>query len=129
MKFSMSLEELGMETITFDPGFNIDINFDVLKNAGNVWFEELIQVLNGLTIPDVTFDNGNYMKDNHFYIEQLVDNVTLAPDVANNAVTLTCNKLTAKFTCGKFRYKIAPLIVAKGDVEVDMKKVKIGFGL
>jgi len=69
------------------------------------------------------------MKDNHFYIEEIVDNVVLAPDVTNNAVTLTCNKLTAKFTCGNFRYKIAPLIVAKGDVEVDMNKVKIGFGL
>lgn len=39
IKFSMPLEELGLEAITFDPGFNIDINFDVLKNAGNVWFE------------------------------------------------------------------------------------------
>ena len=31
---NMPLEELGLETITFDPGFNVDINFDVLKNAG-----------------------------------------------------------------------------------------------
>jgi hypothetical protein len=77
----MPLEELGMEAITFDPGFNIDINFDVLKNAGNVWFDQLVSVLNGITIPDVEFGNGNYMKDNHFYIEQRVDNVVLAPDV------------------------------------------------
>ena len=82
IKISMPLEELGMEAIVFDPGFNIDINFDVLKNAGNVWFDELIQVLNGIAIPDVEFANGNYMKDNHFYIEQRVDNVVLAPDVA-----------------------------------------------
>jgi hypothetical protein len=91
----MPLEDLGLEAITFDPGFNIDINFDVLKNAGNVWFDSLIEVLNGLTIPDFESKDGDYMKDNHFYIEQRIDNVVLAPDVANNAVTLTCNKLTA----------------------------------
>jgi hypothetical protein len=92
---NMPLEDLGLEAITFDPGFNIDINFDVLKNAGNVWFDSLIEVLNGLTIPDFESKDGDYMKDNHFYIEQRIDNVVLAPDVANNAVTLTCNKLTA----------------------------------
>jgi len=31
--------------------------------------------------------------------------------------------------CDSFRYKIAPLIVAKGHTEVDMNDVRIGFGL
>ena len=53
----------------------------------------------------------------------------LTSDVANNAVVLNCNKLSAKFRSNKFRYKVAPLIVAKGYVEVDMASVDIGFGL
>lgn len=55
--------------------------------------------------------------------------MTLAADTANNAVTLNCSKLTAKFRCNDFRYKIAPLMVANGYVEVDMNTVDIGFGL
>jgi len=69
------------------------------------------------------------MKDNTFYIEQRIDGVTLEADTANNAVKLNCNKLTAKFRCNNFRYKIAPLMVANGYVEVDMNTVDIGFGL
>jgi len=55
--------------------------------------------------------------------------VHLTSDVANNAVVLNCNKLSAKFRANHFRYKVAPLIVAKGYVEVDMASVDIGFGL
>jgi hypothetical protein len=68
--FNVPVEELGLETLTFDPGFNVDINFDIVKQAANVWFDELVSVLDGLTIPDYIAPNGHdYMKDNHFYIE------------------------------------------------------------
>lgn len=53
----------------------------------------------------------------------------MTPDTANNAVILNCDKLTAQFRSNKFRYKIMPLMVAKGYVEVDMNTVDIGFGL
>jgi hypothetical protein len=129
LEFSRTLKELGLEDITVDNGFNIDINFDVLKNAGNVWFDELIQVLNGLEIPDYEKDKNAYMKDNHFYIESRVDDVIMTPDPVNNSVSLVCNRLTALFVCDDFKYKLAPFVVAEGDVEVAMNEVRIGFGL
>lgn len=55
--------------------------------------------------------------------------MTLTSDVANNAVVLNCNKLTAKFRCNDFHYHIAPLMNADGYAEVDMNTVEIGFGL
>lgn len=85
--------------------------------------------MNGITIPNFYGDGKDYMQDNHFYIEQRLDNVVLAADIAKNAITLNCNKLTAKFRSNDFRYKIAPLMVANGWVEVDMNTVDIGFGL
>ena len=38
-------------------------------------------------------------------------------------------KVSAVAKCGDFRYKVAPLIVAKGNAEVDMNTVDIEFGL
>jgi hypothetical protein len=68
------MEEIPVELITFDPGFKLDVDFDILRSAADAWFDTLVQVLNGLTIPN--FSNGSdYMEDNHFYIEQRVDNV------------------------------------------------------
>jgi hypothetical protein len=72
--------------------------------------------------------HGDYMNDNKFSIKQRVANVELY-STSNNAIHLNCKQLTADFHSNKFRYKVAPLIVAKGYVEVDMNQVDIGFGL
>jgi hypothetical protein len=86
-------------------------------------------VVNGIKIPDVQDKDGNYMHDNEFFIDQRIDGVTLAADTAKNAITLKCDKLTAKFKTNHFKYHVAPLINAKGYAEVDMNTVEIGFGL
>jgi len=50
-------------------GFRASIELDVLKNAANVWFDTIIQLVNGLKLPDINIDDkGDYMKDNTFYI-------------------------------------------------------------
>jgi hypothetical protein len=100
----------------------------VLRQAAGAWFDSMIQVINGITIPNFSQD-GDYMNDNTFYIEQRIDDVTLTADTAQNALVLNCNKLTAKFRSNKFHYHIAPLMNANGYVEVDMNTVQIGFGL
>ena len=50
-------------------------------------------------------------------------------DVRKNALVLKNKKITARARSGEFRYKVAPLIVAKGHAEVDMNKVEIDAGL
>jgi hypothetical protein len=132
IKFKVPVDQLGMEPLSFETtnfaGLKVDIEFDILRQAANTWFDTLVQVINGITIPD--FESGkNYMKGNHFYLEQRVSDVQLNPDVENNAVELVCDKLTAEFRTNKFRYHVAPLVTAKGHAEVDMKTVKIGFAL
>jgi hypothetical protein len=132
IKFKVPVEQLGMEPLSLETtnfaGLKVDIEFDILRQAANTWFDTLVQVINGITIPD--FESGkNYMKGNHFYLEQRVSDVQLNPDVENNAVELVCDKLTAEFRTNKFRYHVAPLVTAKGHAEVDMKTVKIGFAL
>jgi hypothetical protein len=31
----------------------VDIQFDILRQAANTWFDTIIQVVNGIKIPDV----------------------------------------------------------------------------
>lgn len=42
---------------------------------------------------------------------------------------LANKKVTAVARSGKFRYKVAPLVVAKGHAEVDMNTIEIDVGL
>jgi hypothetical protein len=55
--------------------------------------------------------------------------VEFKTDVDNNAVILANKKVSAQFRSGKFRYKVAPLIVAKGHAQVDMQTVDIEVGM
>ena len=69
------------------------------------------------------------MRDNTFSLDERAGDVEFSTDVANNAVTLTCRSLSAKFRSEHFRYKVAPLLVSKGHAEVDMNTVDIGVGI
>jgi hypothetical protein len=117
-----------LQYFSVETGFKGSIELNVLRQAAGVWFDTIIQVVNGITIPNFSSD-GDYMKDNTFYVEQRISGVTLSSDVGKNAVVLNCNQLTAKFRCNDFHYHIAPLMNANGYVEVDMNSVDIGFGL
>ena len=125
---SIPAEEFGLTDVKFTPGVTASMEVDVMQEAANVWFDTIIQVVNGLKIPDFDMGHGDYMNDNRFSIKQRVANVELY-STSNNAIHLNCKQLTAVFHSNKFRYKVAPLIVAKGYVEVDMNQVDIGFGL
>jgi hypothetical protein len=86
-------------------------------------------LINNIELPDIEDDDGNYMKDNSFEIKESTEHVEFFTDVTNNAVVLANRKVSAVARSGKFRYKVAPLIVAKGHAEVDMNTVDIEVGL
>lgn len=82
-----------------------------------------------MQLPDLEDSEGNYLKDNTFVILESTENVEFDTDVANNAVVLRNKKITAVARSGRFRYKVAPLVVAKGHAEVDMNEIDIEVGL
>jgi hypothetical protein len=114
---------------TFKPGTKSSMDISVLEEAKDVWFDEIISVLDGLKIPDVTDSSGNYMKDNVFNIDGRVDEVSFTTDLTQNAVVFSCDKITASFKSGHFRYKVAPLLVSKGHIEVDMNQIGLSVGV
>ena len=75
------------------------------------------------------YDDGDiYLHDNSFTLNQAASDVVFAVDPAKNAVTLTCNSLSAEFHTGSFRAKKF-IFVATGHAEVDIHKVTVGVGL
>ena len=41
-----------MGAIDVPNGFTFSLDFDILRDAANVWFESAISLVNGLQIPD-----------------------------------------------------------------------------
>lgn len=100
------------------------MDVDVLEQAKDVWFDKIIQIVNNITIPDVT-DGKNYLHDNTFALTGVPEDTIFMADPFNNAVIFTCKKITAKFRSGHFRYKVLPLVVSKGHVVVDLNSIGI----
>ena len=71
--------------------------------------------INGLKIPDIiSADGKDYMKDNVFLYDSTASNVEFSTDLVNNAMVLTCRKVSATFISNDFNYHYAPLLNASG---------------
>lgn len=94
-----------------------------------MYFDKILTLINGISLPDLEDGDGNYLRENTFVIMGRSDRTEFITDVANNAVILRNQKVSAEARSRDFRYKVAPLTVAKGSVEVDMNTVDIQAGL
>ena len=55
---------LALDEPAFKAGSKASMDIDVLEQAKDIWFDEIIGVLNGLQIPDLEDADGNYIKEN-----------------------------------------------------------------
>jgi len=69
------------------------------------------------------------LHENTFEIVEAVSKVEFTTDVPKNAVVLKNKKVSAVARSGKFRYKVMPLVVCDGHIEVDMNTVEIDVGV
>ena len=42
VRIPIDISSLDLETITFDPGFKMEIDFNVVRQAANVWFDTFV---------------------------------------------------------------------------------------
>ena len=108
-------------------GITASLDIAVIEQAKDVYFDKVIKLIQSVQIPNYDSDKV-YLHDNSFTLNQAATDVVFAVDPAKNAVTLTCNHLSAKFHTGSFRAK-KYFFVATGHAEVDINTVKIGVGL
>lgn len=110
-------------------GLKTSVDIDVLNQAKEVYFDTILKAINNLSLPDITDDDGNYLKENSFEITESQDQVTFTTDVAENAIILANKKISGEFKSGSFRYKVAPLVVAKGHARVDLNTIEVDVGI
>jgi len=68
------------------------------------------------------------MIGNKFVLLESPDDVQFITDVTDNAIVFEVTDFRGTFYCDHFRYK-ETIFVAKGDIEVDLKKIKITAGV
>jgi hypothetical protein len=120
--------------LLFQPGVNSGIAVSVIQQGKDAYFNSVMQKINGLQIPDLYSSDGkSWMIGNTFTYLSTAGNVVFSTDVTNNAMVLTCTKVTAMFSSTDFRYHYAPLLNAEGNLEVDLNTIQFtigaGFGL
>jgi hypothetical protein len=109
-------------------GIHAALDILVLEQAKDVYFDNIVSVINNLSIPDVEDSKGNYMRGNSFVMDERADNVVIYTDVPNNALVMRCEKLSGVFYNDAFRYKEWPF-VATGHCDVIINEILVQFGL
>jgi len=110
-------------------GLKTAIDISIIEQAKDAYFQEILKLINNLDLPDLEDGDGNYLRQNTFEIVEETEKCEFTTDVPKNAIVLKNRKISAVARSGSFRYKVAPLIVAKGHAEVDMNTVEIDVGL
>ena len=116
---------VGVWAQTLKAGLKNSLDIAVIEQAKDVYFDKILELVNNLNLPDLEDGQGNYLREHTFEIIGRSDRTEFITDVAKNAVILRNQKVSAKARSKDFRYKEAPLVVAKGSVEVDMNTVDI----
>ena len=120
---------IGSTQATNPSGIKASLDISILEQAKDVYMDKLLEVVNNLMLPDINSDDGkDFLHGNHVHVSQDASNVIFTEDVANNALVLTANKLSAVYYCDSFRAH-SWIFVAKGHLDVKMNTVNVGVGL
>ena len=110
-------------------GIKNSLDIAIMEQAKDVYFDEIVKLINNVSIPDIYLpDNKGYMLDNRFVLMETPDDVQFTTDVQDNAIVFEVTNFKGTFYCDHFRYKEL-LLVAKGSIQVDLKKIRITAGV
>ena len=97
-------------------GVKNSLDISVIEQAKDVYFNEIVKLINNLTIPDIHLEGDKgYFLDNQFVLLETPDDVQFITDVTDNAVIFEITDFTGTFYCDHFRYK-ETIFVATGSV-------------
>jgi len=116
-------------TAAYYAGVKNSLDIAVIEQAKDVYFDNIISLINNLQLPDIYLDDDKgYMIDNKFVLLESASDVQFTTDVSENAVIFEVTDFRGTFYCDHFRYK-ETIFIAKGSVEVDLKKIQIKAGV
>ena len=111
--------------VATNPGGTASLDIEVLKQAKDVYFKLLMNVIANLEVPDIDFDGG-YLRQNSLHINEAVQDFKINHDQGLNGIRFELTNLEAQFKSNDFNYDKG-LLKAKGNMDIDIKSIYIGF--
>jgi len=62
------------------PGIKASMDISVLEQAKDVYFDNIVSIINNVKIPDIRDDKGNYLLGNSFVLNERTSNVLIYAD-------------------------------------------------
>ena len=112
------------DVATTTAGLKTSLDIAVMEQAKDIYFDEIVKLINIIPLPDFEDGKGNYLRGNSFVMSERTEKVEIFTDVSKNAMVLKCAKLSGVFRSEEFRYREL-LVVAKGHVEVDLNTILV----
>ena len=126
---ALSCSLLGGPSHAYFSGVKNSLDIAVIEQAKDVYFDSIVKLINNLALPDIYLpDDKGYMLDNRFVLIESASDVQFTTKPTENAVIFEVTDFRGTFYCDHFRYK-ETIFVAKGSVEVDLKKIQITAGV
>ena len=129
MKFTFifgALAALANPVDAFNPGGKASIAFTSLQEAKNTYFDFVLNLVNQVKIPDISFHHGS-MDGNSFHVTEAANNVVFNPG-AGNTIDISVNSLNAAFHSHTLRYKVT-FVTAKGSLDAHVSNMAVGLKL
>ena len=114
---------------SFKAGLKNALDLSVVEQAKDVYFNKIMSLIREVDLPDVYLNDGkDYMIGNSFVLHETPSDVKFYTDPATNSVYFEVSDFTGEFYCDHFRFK-KTIFVAKGRIEVDLRKILIRVGV
>lgn len=62
------------------PGIKASMDISILEQAKDTYFDNIVQIINNVKIPDIEDDKGNYLRGNSFVMNERTDDVLIYAD-------------------------------------------------
>ena len=110
----------------FNSGGTASIDFPVLQEAKDNYFNFVLDLINKVQIPNISFSNG-HLDGNTFHVSETKDDLQFVAG-ASNSIKLSANDLSASFHSSDLRYKEL-FLVATGSLDAHISSMSVSVEL
>ena len=110
----------------FNSGGTLSVDFPVLQEAKDNYFGFVLNLVNKVVIPNISFSNG-HLDGNTFHVAETKDDFNFVAGTSNS-IKLSANDLSASFHSSDLRYKEL-FLVATGSLDAHISSMSVGLEL
>merc|ERR1712166_187228 len=126
MVFKYIFAALATTANALNPGGTASIDFPVLQEAKANYFDFVLQLINKVEIPNISF-SGGHLSTNKFHVKESSNNFKFGAG-KKNSVVISANDLSATFHSSSLEYSIL-FFKAEGSVDAKISDMSVSVEL